>query len=183
MLVIGLFCGAVWLLGYGKTAFAGEITIRLGEKVEHVDVHVTKVGDIEEGEMVFCPPFDEAGMRFRDIKTAEDMKKAAEKLSGIPGDAIQKAVTQKDTCVFKDLEPGVYLVAIPETASYGKVDPFLIALPTYVDGAMRYDITSEVKVCRKPAAVKTGDYGNVPGFAALFGISLFAAAKLIKRKK
>lgn len=162
----GIFLGKEELLNAEEINEKGSITITLTDGKKGTDkkgVHIllTKVADVEDGEYVFTNEFADVKENLNQIETANQLMEVAEKLEKEEKKSVQSNITDENgTVVFKDLEIGVYLISVGKKENYDKVEPTLIAIPTWNDTekTMQYDITVFPKHTPNPekSAPQTG---------------------------
>lgn len=127
----------------------GSITISLNDTEDSLpkkDVvfSLTKVADIIDGRYETIEEFESLNIDFNELKTAEQMQDAAEKLKDASTKEDQTTITDETgTAVFTDIPIGVYLVHAKDIAEYERIMPGLIAIPTWNEEAkdMTFDIT------------------------------------------
>jgi len=118
----------------------GSVSIELTESKdkrspEGVHFGVIKVADIVNGQYVYTETFKDSKLDLNDLKTADDMEKAANELIEMIPDkdsSEQDIEIDKDgKAVVSDMSVGVYLFHATDIAGYETVMPFLIAIPTW----------------------------------------------------
>lgn len=137
------------LLDAEKTNEKGSITITLtdgkkGTEKQGVHILLSKIADVKDGEYVFTKEFADVKENLNNIETANQLMDVAEKLDKKEKHNVQTKVTDENgIVVFKDLEVGVYLISSGKNENYDKVEPSLVAVPTWneTDGMMMYDVT------------------------------------------
>lgn len=128
---------------------SGSITIQLDDTQENLskkDVvfSLTRVADVIDGTYTLTDEFKTLDLDINELKTAEQLQKAAEQFREIKADEEQTATTsQNGTAVFSNVPTGVYLVQAIDIADYEVIMPSLIAIPTWDEETtdMLYNVT------------------------------------------
>lgn len=136
-------------LAYVDDESVGSITVTLtkggeGTSVEGVEVTCLKVGDIEGGEYQLENTYEGLGLDINNLKSADDLEKAAKKIADAAGSKGGTAKTDSNgKVVFSDLGIGVYLIDAVENDKYDVVTPSLVSIPTWSEenGEMVYDLS------------------------------------------
>lgn len=157
VLATGL-CGRVWAAELPDLDRLGSIMFLMdfdGTPLDGGSLTLYRVGDVVENDGNYsfaCVPGIVAVSleNLNDPALAADLADAAKNagLEAIP------APIEDGRAVFSDLEPGLYVVSQRpggETPGYAAIDPFLISLPQWQDGAYVYDLTADPKVPLAPA--------------------------------
>jgi len=127
----------------------GSITINLEEtdnQLSRQDVvfAIVKVADINKGLYELRDDLQDTGIDLNTIETAQELEAAAIALKNAAKSYDFSAKTNTDgTCIFENLEIGVYLIYPIDTADYEDISPFIIGIPTFseTDKVMKYDVT------------------------------------------
>lgn len=139
--------GSVTIEYHGRTKDDTEINLSGAQFVLY------KIGSFQEEKWTFSETFQNAGISL-DYESASDRKEQAEKLYAYAVEQKIQGKTQKtDTSgvtTFDNLERGVYLIAQKEKLVYDESEeymtsPFLISIPTEVDGKEVDRVTVEPK--------------------------------------
>lgn len=126
------------------------------------------------------------------MKTASDWDAEAKGLAEEINRKTVKGVSEKTDAdgrlAFEHLEEGMYLVVQTKEASYGRVSPFLAAVPYRAEGVRTNEVIIHPKgeIFQQDAntAVKTGDESDVMLYSILaFGTLLYGGAIVIYKKK
>lgn len=175
----GIFPVKEELLNIEETKEKGSITITLTDGKKGTDkkgIHIllTKVADVKDGEYALTKEFGDAKVDLNQIETANQLMEAAQTLENTKKNSSQSNITDENgTVVFKDLDIGVYLISVGKKENYDKVEPVLIAIPTWNDAekTMQYDVTVLPKHTPNPekSAPQTGVENHQRLF---FGIGL-----------
>lgn len=158
-----ILLGIITVIMCISTAFAsetkGSITVNFNGKCSNMEMHLTKVADIIDGEYHLCEKYNETGINLNKIETANDLKTAAEKLETYKQSDISQTTDKKGITVFKDLDEAVYLVYAQSKNNQDKVEPSLIAIPTYDEGegVMLTDVELFPKHVSQKKPPQTGD--------------------------
>lgn len=154
------------VLLFGSIVFAASGTISMqlkdlkteGSKREDVPVYLYKVGTVDDQG---SPSLDQKWGIEKYPKTSAELDKAAKKIAGkVPKTPEWETATDADgKAIFSDVEDGVYLIMVPDKNSYGKVSPFLLQVPSYleVDGKL------EGPIYAVEADPKAQPHGKDPG--------------------
>lgn len=160
VLLIGWMSSAsVFAQDYDSSA-KGSITMTLEDietTFEGTSFSCYKVADPDVGNTLqwkWIEGLQDVPVDLNQLQTAEDYKNAAETLAakvieiGLSGQQAQADAAGQ--VVFASLEQGVYLLVQEETAEYGIVEPFLIAIP-YMDNGSEwvYDVKTQTKGTKK----------------------------------
>lgn len=157
---------AVWLMGSVPSASVyaqdydssreGSVTINLddlGTEFSNVVFTCYKVADVDTGvnlRWVLATELEHLSLDLNALKTAGEYQDTANLLKTEVGKTSisgQQAKTDASgQAVFTALEQGVYLLVQTDTASYGTVEPFLVAIPYTENGSeWVYDVQTETK--------------------------------------
>lgn len=162
----------------------GSITIQVpeGEEtkgLEGVRFTVTQIGNLKNGSYELLPEYASAGINLNELKNADEMEAAAEKLEETRKEQGKeetgKTLDASGKLTEKDLDVGVYLVSAKETEQSDLVSPTLASIPAYQNGEMNYDVTIEPKHTKRPPEKTAPQTGLFPKGALL----LFAGGFLI----
>lgn len=155
----------------------------LGSPREGTVFSIYQVGKVVEGDHLVYSPTDEfinSGVDLSDLSQRDKQQQVIDAaLTQLPPQATKTATAQADgIVVFPALEQGVYLVCQTETADYGVVDPFIVALP-YTDESgseWNYDIavSTKAEILRADLEVLKVDAEGNPLAGA--GLALYDAA-------
>lgn len=166
----------------------GSITIQVpeGEEtkgLEGVQFTVTRVGTLKDGSYELLPEYASAGINLNELKNADEMEAAAEKLEETwkeqKKEGTGETLDASGKLTEKDLDTGVYLVSAKETEQSDLVSPALAAIPSFQDGEMHYDVTVEPKHTKRPpekTAPQTGLFPKGTFFVLAGGFLICAAA-------
>lgn len=130
----------------------------LGTPKEGSDFCVYQIGTVNADivlQFQILDVYRDAGIDLNSLVLAEDQENAAKKFSGMLNQdtLVKDGSTDRDGKL--DLGPlaqGVYLVVQKSTANYGKVDPFLVFLPYYIEDNGEYQWVYDLTV--SPKALK-----------------------------
>lgn len=162
---------------------------------------ITRVADLNwhggSPEYILTDEFAGTDVDFNGM-TASQSEQAAETFASMQVEALASRTTGEDgSATFAGLDHGIYLVeetAVTGTATdYSTVDPYLVLVPGYEEGAWQYEVTSSPKTdpVEKPKpekpetpvtpvvptqTVKTGDTMNVYLWT---GVALCAASAIL----
>lgn len=203
--------GAALLFAMGGFAYAHdvpdlgrtgqiEITMRLGEEsVGGGVMGIYRVGEVVEsdGNYSFAPigVFADGGFDFAGgVQSADLARRLAEYAPAHGAPSTRMLVNPRGLVVFDDLAPGLYLVVQVEAAKgYEACAPFLVSLPTMVDGIYYYEVDASPKVelakkpeePREPNIPQTADAAGAvageAGLGVLAGMGLMAGGLLLGR--
>lgn len=167
-----------------NTQETGNIEIELtdgeeGTSKEGVVFQYSKVAEIDDGQYKLVDQYKGSGIDLNAIEYAEELDKAAEKLSYYKAsDGICKT-NANGIAQIKNLKTGVYLLHVSDQKNYEEITPVLIAVPTWgeEEGTMLYDVKVYPKHSPLPKesenmaqeTVKTGDTQDVWGWLASIG--------------
>ena len=167
-----------------NTQETGNIEIELtdgeeGTSKEGVVFQYSKVAEIDDGQYKLVDQYKGSGIDLNAIEYAEELDKAAEKLSYYKAsDGICKT-NANGIAQIKNLKTGVYLLYVSDQKNYEEITPVLIAVPTWgeEEGTMLYDVKVYPKHSPLPKeseniaqeTVKTGDTQDVWGWLASIG--------------
>lgn len=154
---------AILVLLFSITSFAedktGSIEIQLNDggkntKKENVCFVYTKVADLVDGKYELIDKYKFTHIDLNKIKYAEDLKQAATTLEKVAKKDGEVLTDKEGKATIKELSIGVYLLSVSNKAQYDKVEPLLIAIPTFdeISGEMIYD----VKVMPKHTPIPPG---------------------------
>lgn len=136
----------------------------------------SKIGDC----YVLEEQYKSSNINFNRELTAEEMQKAAKKLSQMTRTG--KEVTAKDTVKISDLEEGVYLIQV-----YGgaEINPMLIYIPTYLNEEQDaiYEIQVYPKYRTETSAPDTGWKSGEVYYLVLLVISFTIIVRLSCHKR
>lgn len=148
----------------------GNILIELteggkGTEKDGVVFSYVKAAKWEDESYELSKPFEQSGVIFSQIETAEELKKAAEKLDNCEWKADGTVVTDKDgKAEIKNLEKGVYLLKVTDSGNYEEIAPFITTVPSWNEKLETMDYDVKVIPKHVPAtenisehSVKTGD--------------------------
>lgn len=158
--------------------------VKKGSKKD-VTFEIYKVADLKDGLLELVGDFKATNIDLNNVKTAEEVEKAAKTFSAIKTKATQTKTTLEDGIIlFEDLEVGGYLVKATNTSNYDDIQPFVVSIPRYdaVSGSMVYDIESHPKHSPKPELPTTSDNIKFP-IIFLCSVSIMGIIILIKSKK
>lgn len=159
----------------------GSITITLtdgkaGTSKAGVVFTYAQVADWQDGLFVMRNGYESVDLN--QVTTANELDEAAKTLAAkMRAEGTVK--TDKDgKAALTDLQPGVYLLNVPDRGNYDLVSPALIAIPTFdeVEGVMQYDIEVIPKHTPPPDIPKTGDEQHPENWIILAVISAAGAA-------
>lgn len=127
---------------------SGSITVKLTDtKNKHpkgnVKFALAKVADLKDGSYVNDSKYEDIGIDFNEIETANELENASRTLQKVV-QADKTIITNDDgVAVAKDLPIGVYLLYVTDVEGYENITPFLIAIPTFdkIDKVMLYDVS------------------------------------------
>ncbi len=166
---------------------AGSITVTLtdgaaGTSRAGVVFEYARVADVIDGEYVLTDGY--SGVDLNAVATAEEMKKAADKLAETAEPDGRVTTDGAGTAVIGDLSPGVYLIRAVQRPNYDIVSPALATIPTWdeTNGEMLYNIEIKPKhtpVPPDPRAPQTGDARPVVLMLAVFALSIFLILALL----
>lgn len=173
----------------------GSITIRLEDTKNNCpkgDVHIiaAKIAEIVDGEYVLHSGYSDTGIDLNEIKNANELASAAEKLEQLKPKGIEVVTDYDGVAIITDLSAGMYLVYACDLAEYENIMPSLVSNPMWNEekGNMVYDIEILAKHApdlESPGTPQTGD-GNRASFYGITvaGALLFAGSCLwMKRKR
>ncbi|MBQ8559214.1 MAG: hypothetical protein IJ439_04440 [Tyzzerella sp.] len=161
----------VSLLPMDVFAATGNIEIQLSEH-QKGKISYSKVGNMVDGLFVLEDEFEESQVNLNDLKTAEQLEKAAKSLIPYVQSGIVVSI-EEDKVLLCNLEEGVYLIY-----SFGENEkemlPTLIFLPTWMEEEqkMQYDVTVIPKYGEKQNSPDTGWDSRESIYLGLFAISL-----------
>lgn len=161
---------------YAKPA-VGELQVQLPDlktyksEKKNVEVRIYRVGNVtDEG----IPKLDTGYVLQEYPKDNDSLEKTAKKLAGmVMEEPVRIGKTDENGYVrFEEINQGVYLVVVPEKNHYGKVTPFLVPMPYYieVDGVVQepeFIVKAEPKASpegeqpERGGLAKTGDKADV----------------------
>lgn len=178
---------------------AGKIEVRLndiGTNRAGVELACYQVGALSEDGIRYelTEAYQNTGVDFQKIETAEEHRKAAEtleeavKTSGTPQQT--KQTDANGLAVFTGLADGVYLIRQTKSADYGLMQTFLAYVPyTGEDGRLVYEVQADAKgekieaePEKEKSNVKTGDESPVAILVGALVIAGVAAAAVIVMK-
>jgi len=136
----------------------GCITFRMefdGVPLDGGSLTLYRVGQVagNGGQFTLVEPLQKENPSLENLQDPALARKLAELSEKLGLDPITVPV-KKGSCVFPDLELGLYVVAQrpgEEVPGYAPIDPFLISLPQWKDNAYLYDLTAAPKVPLEPA--------------------------------
>lgn len=161
-------------LKYGSTAIKGG-TLRL-----------FKVGKVAEDDGNYFFEWEDAFAGFGGELTVPDDGTLAAKLYAYARseklEGVSTLSNTTGTVVFKNLEPGLYLVVQPSAATgYSALNSFLVSVPSQVDGHYAYDVSAygkfaplETRPTPEPILPRTGQTNWPVSVMAVAGLLLFA---------
>lgn len=168
--IVVLFLLTMMLGVYSETA--GSLTIQYtrkdtGQGIGDVELSVFKAADLRDGQYEATAAFDGAEVDFNDLDTADKRYTAAELLyryalrTGATGEV--KRTGPSGIAVFKNLLPGVYLVAqTKEKTGYKTISPYIIFMPEQgISNTLVYDVFSNVKTEREDSGSHGGSTSSV----------------------
>lgn len=191
LLGINLLIFTMMILVFGRKmtvhakAVFGELQVELTDlktsqsERKDVEVRIYRVGTVtDEG----VPQLDARYALGEYPKDNDSLEKTAKKLAGMVMDEPVKVgeTDENGNVRFEEIEPGVYLVIVPEKNHYGKITPFLVPVPycPEVDGVLQepeYVVKAEPKASpedeqpedggktEKPDPVPDSDAAPKPG--------------------
>lgn len=130
----------------------GTITIRLaaeGVPVSGGTVALYRVGKLKADGSGFLPwgAFENCGIAFEEIRLAKLAEPLAEYVEAENLAGTVQALDKEGRVVFTNLEQGLYLMVQEEAAEgYRKFSPFLISVPTSINGELIYKVDASPKV-------------------------------------
>lgn len=187
-------------LGTAVFAHTGSLTLHCsfnGKALTGDEYSVTKIADahICRGEISYETLETFTGYDCRwDKLTGEQIREKAKQMKHVQPDG-KEVTNSRGEASFRRLDPGVYLVKRTHTAEENKkylTEPFLLFLPQRINGAMEYDITSDVKIAQNETgsgAIRTGEQIRLFGVVISFLLSLLVflavntVSKLYRKKK
>lgn len=132
---------------------SGTITFQVtweGEPLEDGEFRMYRVGDIVEndGDFLFAlvPELADSGVNLENT----DDPALAQQLADLAADAgleFLTAAVENGQAYFADVVPGLYVVVQTEACTgFAKMNPFLISMPRFEDGAYVMDVVAKPKV-------------------------------------
>lgn len=189
--------GSISIMYSGQNQEGGKILLSGAEFVLY------QVGTMQDGEWVLSEEFGDSGVSLRD-DTASGRREQAEKLWDYSVEMnIQGTVKKTDAsgkAMFNNLSEGLYLLGQTRELVYGEQEvfgstPFLISIPTDIDGKTTHQVTIEPKSERKTSElpeepsmprrnVKTGDTVSFGVYVMLLFISvgLFFVLRKVRKE-
>lgn len=145
--------------------------------LSNVQFGIVQVAELKDGEYVLINEFKNAGIDLNSLTTADDLQKAANKLTGMANTPTLTAATNSTGLAkVQNLNIGVYLITVINSANYDDIKPTLVSIPTYDEtvGDYSYEISVEPKHSAKPKPENpnTGVETNTNEYLALLGASL-----------
>ena len=149
--LIAVLCAAIMLCAVAAPALAakvGNISVEIKDDddkpVVGFEVCIVKVAD-KNAKLI--GDFKAASITPNKLKDEKNNAKNAKKLLAYVDDvaAEKKATTTNGRLAFKNLEEGIYLVYDAGNDGY-KFDPFLVKMPTVINGSADYDIVASPKI-------------------------------------
>ncbi len=160
-----------------------------------------RVGEVveDDGNYSFQPTGDfiGCGASFADLTAAGDIALGLQdfvRKGDLPALAVRE-IGSDGRAVFDGLAVGLYLIVQPQAApGYGKLAPFLIALPYLENGEYRYDLSANPKTdlepvptdpppSTEPGIPQTGQLWWPVAPLACAGLLLFAAGMALNRRR
>ncbi len=149
--LIAVLCAAVMLCAVAAPALAakvGNISVEIKDDddkpVVGFEVCIVKVAD-KNAKLI--GDFKAASITPSKLKDEKNNAKNAKKLLAYVDDAAaeKKATTTNGRLAFKNLEEGIYLIYDAGNDGH-KFDPFLVKMPTVINGSADYDIVASPKI-------------------------------------
>lgn len=149
--LIAVLCAAVMLCAVAAPALAakvGNISVEIKDDddkpVVGFEVCIVKVAD-KNAKLI--GDFKAASITPNKLKDEKNNAKNAKKLLAYVDDAAaeKKATTTNGRLAFKNLEEGIYLIYDAGNDGH-KFDPFLVKMPTVINGSADYDIVASPKI-------------------------------------
>lgn len=161
----------VSLLPMDALAATGNIEIQLSEHPKG-KISYSKVGNMVDGLFVLEDGFEKSQVNLNDLKTAEQLEKAAQSLIPYVQSGIVVPI-EEEKVLLCDLEEGVYLIHSFEE-NEKEMLPTLVFLPTWIEHEqeMQYDVSVIPKYGEKQNSPDTGWDSLESIYLALFAISL-----------
>ena len=162
------------------------------KKISKVDVSLSKIADIVEGEYVLRSKYKDVKVDLNNIKSAESLKEACKSFTSVKdthGDSLSGTTNKDGVALFKDIEDGVYMITLGKVYGYKDTAPIIVSVPSYneITEEMDYDIKCEPKMyLEEKDAPKTGDNMDISAYVnmAYIGIILLCICfVIIKRYK
>ncbi len=131
---------------------AVEVTMKLGEEpVGGGAMALYRVGDIHEDDgnysFVLTDAFADSGVALDDIQSADVARTLADYAASHNVPSQVKRIGASGTVSFNDLPLGLYLLVQTRAATgYSPTNPFLAAVPTYIEGSYYYTVDASPKV-------------------------------------
>ena len=158
------------------------------KRIEDVEMHLSKVADIVEGEYVLRPNYKDLNIDINNIESAESLKNVSDMLAKCNNIDAYTIVTDKHgEGKFENLEEGIYILTAEAKDGFKEISATMVKLPFYDESTnnFEYNIICEPKiVLDKPDSPKTGDNMDVTVYviSVLASIALIASIS-IQRKK
>ena len=166
--LIAVLCAAVMLCAVAAPALAakvGNISVEIKDDddkpVVGFEVCIVKVAD-KNAKLI--GDFKAASITPSKLKDEKNNAKNAKKLLAYVDDAAaeKKATTTNGRLAFKNLEEGIYLIYDAGNDGH-KFDPFLVKMPTVINGSADYDIMASPKIDPITPPGGGGGGGEEPG--------------------
>lgn len=157
----------------------GSIEIRLPDTKKNlpkdgVKFAFTKVADVVDGSYVMN--IKDTGVDLNNIKNANELELAANKLSKLVGPDEVKVTNELGICSLKNLEVGVYLVYAQDINKYENITPFLVAIPTW--NTEEKDMLYDINVIPKHSPLPEKDKNTAPDTSTGNNSILYGAISL-----
>lgn len=154
----------------------GSITIRLDDveniSKEHVAMSLVKIADVKNGIFELKEAYQSVGVDLNQMENADAIEKAAsEFLKMTKEPEITVYTNQEGVAVVDGVPVGVYLIYVSDPASYEKIAPSLLSIPSWnvMENKMMYEVEAIPKHSPWPSedVPPTGDRSNIGNYVAM----------------
>lgn len=154
----------------------GSITIRLDDvenvSKEHVAMSLVKIADVKKGIFELKEAYQSVGVDLNQMENAEAIEKAASQFLKMTKEPeITVYTNQEGVAVVDGVPVGVYLIYVSDPASYEKIAPSLLSIPSWnvLENKMMYEVEVIPKHSPWPSedVPPTGDRSNIGNYVAM----------------
>lgn len=146
-------CEGELLLVPGDLKKIGSIQIELEDTEKKqskagVKLGLIRIADVLDGEFVLLDEFEMLDINLNQIQNANELELVAKKIISRVGGVETTVVTDKNgKALVTELEIGVYLMFVLDSAQYENITPFLVSIPIWneIEQDMTYDIVVRPK--------------------------------------
>lgn len=159
VILVFLLCNLLMPSILAKGQDVGSLTIELiiqepqGIKsISGAGFEIWKIGNIRptgQADYELLEAYSSLGIDIEGLTSSKNKEVAERLLNHVPQPGIRATTNSQGKAVFNGLESGLYLIcqysSNASAANYNKAGPFLVSVPSYVDGVWVYDIITRPK--------------------------------------